>query len=221
MKTPLLFITVLFTASLAYPTLAQRAWCEGTIILTTGIKLRGQLSHRPDTDVVLFRPANQTAAWRTYSVDQLQRFSYVTNDRLHHFAIYETLTPTGDTHAILFEELIAGATVPLLQLTTPKRQLGAAKHSLPQPSHHGWQTEKPWYVWVDGRLVAPDTFVETELDALLLTLPASVQQWAARYPRPANPKALARWLAYFEREMAASRTTPVSNPTVAAWGAVR
>ncbi|GAB3642814.1 hypothetical protein [Spirosoma arcticum] len=69
-------------------------------------------------------------------------------------------------------------------------------------------------MWLNGQLVALDTFVETEIDDVIATAPETVQQWASHFPRPANPKELARWLTYFYGRVA--RLQSQSSPRVIA-----
>jgi hypothetical protein len=194
---------------------AQLAWHQGEVVPTTGIRLWGELCYQPRTHSLLFRTTAETP-WRTYPADQLRQFSYMdaATNGLHHIGTYDVPMSTGQTITLLFEELIPGATVPLLQLVAPNGLSRAARRVLPRMPKAAWQTEHPRYVWLDGRLLAPDVFVETELDGLLATTPTSVQQWAKRYPRPTDPKSLGRWLAYFDREMANARSAQPVSPTI-------
>jgi hypothetical protein len=53
-----------------------------------------------------------------------------------------------------------------------------------------------------------------ELDNLVATAPEVVKQWASQFPRPAVPKALARWLIYFNIRVARSQLQ--SGPMITA-----
>ncbi len=194
---------------------AQLAWHKGEVMPTTGIRLWGELCYQPRTHSLLFRNTAATP-WRTYPADQVRQFSYMAaaTNGLHHIGAYDVPMPTGQTITLLFEELIPGATVPLLQLASLNGLSRAARRGLPRTPKAAWQTEHPWYVWLDGRLLAPDVFVEIELNGLLATTPPSVQRWAATYPRPTDPKSLGRWLAYFDREMAHAHPVQPVSPTI-------
>ncbi len=197
------------------PALAQLVWQEGEATLNTGITVRGELCFQPDANALLFRTAGK---WHTYPASQLQRFtffeainavSYVRN-----FSVY-AVPQNGSEEAVplIFEELTLDAPVRLLQLRgSGAKQIGR-RYGLPPVRNAHWQTPQPWYVWMDGRFVAPDIFVETELSDLLATSPDPMQRWANALPRPRDPKALARWLLSYYREMdIAKRGTA---PTVA------
>ena len=207
-------ISLLLLLLLAVSAHAQLAWHKGEVMPATGIRLWGELCYQPRANALLFRQAKEADTWRTYPADQLRHFSYVTPTGLHYFATYDVPLSTGATRAMLFQELIPGASVALLQLADTDGSYRKAKQGLPRNPKAAWQTPQLWYVWLDGRLLAPDVFVETELDSLLATTPPSVQRWAKRYPRPTDPKSLARWLAYFDREMHSAHPALPASPTI-------
>jgi hypothetical protein len=210
MKISILIIALL-TALSAPSATAQLMWHEGEATLSTGITVRGELCYQPQADALLFR-RTPTDKWQTYSAEQLQAFRYVdvAANTLFVFTRYDVGQPTGDTRALLFEELIPGALVGMLRLPAPHTAQWASKQGLPRNRAANWQTPQPWYVWIDGRFIALDDFIENGLNALLEAAPESVQQWADGYARPRNPKALARWLAYFNGRVALAQ--PSSRP---------
>ena len=185
MKTNLLIFTLL-TGFTALPAIAQLIWHEGEATLSTGITVRGELSYQPQADALLFRRM-ATEKWQTYPGEQLQGFRFVdvATSTSFVFARYDVQPPTGETRALLFAELIPGATaVQLLRLPAPHTAQWAAKQGLPQNRAANWQTPQPWYVRLDGRFVALDDFVNNDLDALLAAAPEAVQRWFAGRARP-------------------------------------
>lgn len=212
--------TLLFTAALlmgvaARPVLAQLVWHEGEATLNTGITIRGELSFQPDANALLIRVAGKC---RVYPAGQLQGFQYVdkTSARYHFFKAY-TVVKNGQEEetALLFEELVPGATVRLLQLPGNRAERVGGQYDLPAVRKPDRQTLQPRYVWIDGRFVAPDVFVETELSDLLANSPEAVQRWFNGRPRPVGPKALARWLACYHGQMELAKK--IANPTIITW----
>ena len=187
---------------------------EGEVVLTTGVRLRGSLNYQPLTHTLRVQQAN---AWHTYQADQIRYFVYTdrTDDKVHHVTAFTLRLASGELQTLLLEELMPGAPIPLLQLPSPNGRHEAISQGLPLPRAANWQTKQPCFVWFDGRLLAPDAFVRTEIDALLTIVPPSVQYWAAAYPRPTNPKALLRWLSEFESEIKRARPNneTYSTPT--------
>ena len=120
---------------------------------------------------------------------------------------------------MLFDELISGAAVQLLQLPALHTTKQADKQGLPRNRNANWQTPQPWYVWLDGRLVALDAFVDTDLDGLIASAPTAVQHWANSFARPGNPKALAQWLTYFNGRVTQAQLpgAPTTDPAITAW----
>ena len=201
MKTNILIITLL-TSLVALPAVAQLIWHEGEATLSTGITVRGEVCYQPQADALLFRRM-ATEKWQTYSADQLQAFRYVdvAAGTLLVFVRYDVEQPNGETRALLFDELIPGAVVGLLELAAPHTAQWEAKQGLPHNRAANWQTPQPWYVRLDGRFIALDDFVNKHLEALLEAAPEAVQRWAAGFAWPQNPKALARWLSCFNGQM--------------------
>ena len=186
---------------------AQLVWYKGEVTLVTTIRLTGEVCYQPQANAVLFRMAGKC---RVYQAHELERFQYTDMTTVHRFAPYDILLKNGETQSVLFEELTAaGADVRLLELSVQHGAQRTPKPDLPHPHKSSWQTPKPWFVWLDGRLLAPDEFVETELSGLIATSPDTVQQWANQYPHPTSPKALARWLLRFYSQLAQSQ--PRSN----------
>lgn len=206
-------ITLLLLMALCGPAKAQLVWYEGEVTLVTSIRLTGEVCYQPQANAVLFRMAGK---WRVYQAHELERFQYTDLRAIHRFASYEILQKNGETRSIIFEEL--NATGPEVQLLALSVHHGAQRTTrllkLPRARKSSWQTPEPWFVWIHGRLVAPDEFVETELDGLIATSPDVVQQWASRYARPADPMALARWLLRFHGQVAQSQS-PGNPPTIA------
>jgi len=128
----------------------------------------------------------------------------------HYVTPYPIQLDSGERQTVLLEELTPGAAISLLQLPVLNGQPDTIEQKLPRIHSPQWRTQRPWYIWFDGRLIAPDSFVRTELDALLTLVPESVQRWAAVYPRPTNPKTLVRWLAGFEQAMHQAQAKPVT-----------
>ncbi len=194
----------------------MRGWQEGEATLNTGITVREKLCFQPDANALLFRTAGK---WHTYPASQLQSFAFSeginTVPCFRHFTVYP-VPQNGSEEAVplIFEELLPlDAPVRLLQLRdTQAKQIGR-RYGLPPVRNAHWQTPQPWYVWMDGRFVAPDIFVETELSDLLATSPDPVQRWANARPRPHDPKGLARWLLHYYREMEMAKQG--TAPTVA------
>lgn len=217
MKT-LFLIAALLMGVAARPALAQLVWQEGEATLSTGITIRGELYFKPDANALLFRTAGKC---RVYQSSQLHHFTFV--EVVNSIPCYRLFTAYAvpkngqeeEISPLLFEELSPGATVRLLQLPGNRAGRVSKQQGLPPTRNSDWQTPQPWYVWIDGRFVAPDTFVETELSDLLANSPKAVQQWANTRPRPRNPKALARWLTHYYREMEMARQT--ANPTIVTW----
>lgn len=220
MKTQSIFSTLLLLIALCGPARAQESlvWHKGEAVLTTGLTIRGELCYQPRADVLLFRQAGKT---RTYTADNLLRFHYtdIATSIAYTYGVYDVPQPTGETRAIVFNELIPGAAIQLLQLPDPHTERWAKIQGLPRNRSANWQTPRPWYVWLDGRFVAPDAFVDSELDGLIAAAPKAVQQWANEFTRPGNPTALARWLAYFNgrmvQEQLPGQQTP--NQPITAW----
>lgn len=214
MKT-LFLIAALLMGVAARPALAQIVWQEGEATLSTGIIVRSELCYQPDSNALLVRSGSTC---RTYTASQLQCFQYVnTADVYRHFTVHY-LPKNGqpdELAPLILEELIPGATVRLLQLPGNRAERIGKQYGLPATRTSDWQTPQPWYVWIDGRFVAPDAFVETELSDLLASSPEAVQRWANARPRPGNPKALARWLAHYYREMESAKQT--TAPTIVSW----
>ena len=216
MKT-LFLIAALLMGVAARPALAQLVWQEGEATLSTGITIRGELYFQPDANALLFRTAGK---WHTYPASQLQGFAFIETitaiSYFRHFTVYAVpQSGSEETASLIFEELTLDAPVRLLQLRGIRARQTGRKYGLPPVRNAKWQTPQPWYVWIDGRFVAPDTFVETELSDLLANSPKAVQQWANTRPRPRNPKALPRWLTHYYREMEMARQT--ANPTIVTW----
>lgn len=180
---------------------------EGEVVLSTGVRLWGLLSYQPLTNTLLLR---QASTWRTYHAGQLRYFSYTdqADNRVHTITSFAVRLASGEPQMLLLEERVPGAPIPMLQLPPPNGQHGAIIQGLPQPRTASWKTEQPCYIWFDGRLIAPDAFVRTEIDALLTIVPESVQYWAAAYPRPTCLPELVRWLAYFESELSFAQSKP-------------
>ena len=194
----ILLVTALCaTLAIRCPVHAQLLWNEGEITLNSGITIRGELCYQPDANTLLFRMAGK---WRSYSDNQLQRFHFVdkATNAYRQFTLYEVGQDSqGNTTHLIFEEIIAGVTIRLLQLPGSRANRVGREHGLPHSQPEKWQTPQPWYVWRDGRFVAPNVFVETELDALLMASPDSVQRWAAACSRPSDPLSLSLWLACY------------------------
>lgn len=200
-----------------HPAKAQLNWQQGELTLITGIRLRGDLFYQPQANTLLFRLTN-TNTWRTYLADQIRGFYYIQREtgRHHHFWVYAVgLKNREESVSVIFEQLIPGAAVALLQLTAANNRRLIAKQGLPGYPASSWQTDQPWYVWLNGRFLAPDVFVKTELDGLLATAPETVRRWGNEYPRPTTPKALARWLAHFDRVMGDAQPKSIISPTIA------
>lgn len=195
---------------------AQLLWHEGQVTLITGVKLKGELCYQPQADALLFRTTSQ---WKTYTADQLTRFQYsdVSINRVRLFAVYAVTQSTGETRPIIFEEIVPKARVPLLQLPVWHSPQWLARMGLPPTRLADWRTEQAWFVWLRDEPVALDTFMETEFDELVAAAPEAVQQWAVRFPRPADPQALARWLCYFNSRVTLAQHRP--DATVAALAA--
>jgi len=193
-----IFSTLLLLIALGGPARAQKSfvWHQGEAVLTTGLTVRGELCYQPRANALLFRQAGKT---RTYTADNLLRFCYIdiATSILHTYGVYGVPQPTGETRAVVFDELISGVAIQLLQLPEPYTEKWATKQGLPRNQRANWQTPRPWYVWLDGRFIALDAFMETELDGLIAAAPRAVQQWANGFTRPGNPAALVRWLSYF------------------------
>ena len=206
-------IVLLLLMALCGPAKAQLVWHKGEITLVTSIRLTGELCYQPQANALLFRMADK---WRVYQAYELHQFRYTdsTTSLVHTFAPYEILRKNGETQSVIFEELIVGADVQLLELSAQYGVRQTPKPDLPYTHKSSWQTPKPRFVWLNGQLVAPDEFVETELDNLVATAPEVVKQWASHFPRPANPKALARWLTYFNSQVARSQSQ--SRPMITA-----
>ncbi|MVM35903.1 hypothetical protein GO755_38170 [Spirosoma sp. HMF4905] len=218
----LLLLCVMTSYGQVLPTRLPVITNEGEVVLATGVRLWRQLSYQPLTNTLMVQQAN---SWHTYQADQLRHFSYTdrADDRTHYIKAFAVQLASGETRTMLLEELIPGAPIPLLQLPSSNGQHGTIIQGLPQPRTANWKTEQPYYVWFDGRLLAPDVFVRTEIDALLTTVPESVQYWAAAYPRPTSLPELMEWLSYLERELSLGQlkpartqpkpvTTPASTP---------
>ena len=180
---------------------------KGDVVLNTGVRLRGHLSYQPLTNTLRVREVD---TWRTYPANQIRHFSYIdqTDNQAHHITAFPVPSALGETRTLLLEELIPDAPIPLLQLPLPTSQYGTTLQDLPHPRTANWQTEQPCYIWFDGRLLAPDVFVRTEIDALLTIVPESVQHWAAAYPRPTCLPTLAQWLSAFGRELTRVQPNP-------------
>lgn len=193
---------------------AQILWLEGDVTLITGVKIRGEIDYQPQADLLLIRTPDKV---RTYTADQLRQFHYIDLSTSHFrtFSSYEITQPTGETRSVIFEELIPNGLVPLLQLPASHGAYWAAKHGLAKPQKILWQTAQLWYIYLDGRFVAPDVFVETELDELVAAAPEAVQQWAEHVPRPTDPSTLAKWLACFSGRVDQAQRQLSSNPKIA------
>ncbi len=199
----------------AYTAHAQINWHKGEVSLVTGFRLTGELSYQYKTNTLLFRQANK---WRTYQIEQLLRFRYtdpVTNE-FHTFAPYEITRATGEGQFILFEELLPGVDVQLLELPPQYGMQHELRRWLPYTRRAHWQTPNTRFVWLHGRLLDPDAFVSDELNNLVATTPRAVQRWAAEHPHPADPKSLGRWLSSFHNRMAqaTAQSEVVSNTLV-------
>lgn len=197
--------------ALSGPAKAQLVWYKGEVTLVTSIRLTGKLCYQPQINALLFQTAGK---WRVYQAYELHRFQYTDSiaNRVRTFAPYEILRKNGETQSVIFEELIVRADVQLLELSA---QYGAGQTlqlELPHIRKSAWQTPNRWFVWLNGQLVALDTFVETEIDGVIATAPDAAQQWARHFPRPATPTALARWLRYFHGYVVRSQSQ--SNPRV-------
>ena len=196
-----ILVITAFCAGLAQfcPAHAQRVWHPGEATLFTGVILRGELSYQPEANAILVR---REGTLHAYTASQLQSFSFVNGETFtrHHFGIY-TVSPNGrnDEVALIFEKLTPVIAILLLQLPGNQAARVSRKYGLPQSRK--WPTPQPWYVWYDGQFIAPDVFVETEIDVLLATSPEAVQRWGASYPKPANPKELGMWLARYSGQM--------------------
>ena len=179
---------------------------KGEVVLNTGVRLRGCLHYQPLTNTLRVREVN---TWRTYPADQIRHVSYIdqTGNQAHHITAFPVPSALGEIRTLLLEELVPGA-IPLLQLPLLNSQYGTTLQELPQARAANWRTKQPCYVWFDGRLLTPDVFVRTEIDALLTIVPESVQYWAASYPRPTCLPELARWLSAFGRELARVQPNP-------------
>lgn len=204
-------IVLLLLIALCGPAKAQLIWHKGEITLVTSIRLTGELCYQPQTNTLVFRMAGKLRVYQAY---ELERFRYTesTTSLVHTFAPYEILQKNGETQSIIFEELLAEGEVPLLQLPAQYGVRQTPRPDLPYTQKSSWKTPKPWFVWLNGHLVAPDEFVETELDNLVATAPEVVKQWASQFSRPAAPKALARWLTQFNIRVARSQTQ--SSPMI-------
>lgn len=197
-------ITLLLFLTLCGPAKAQLVWYKGEVTLVTTIRLTGEVCYQPQANAVLFRMAGKC---RFYQAHELEQFQYTDMTTVHRFAPYEILLKNGETQSVLFEELTAaGAEVRLLELPVQHGAGQAPRPDLPQLHKSSRKTLKPWFVWFNGGLVAPDEFVETELDGLIATAPHAVQQWASHFPRPVQPKALARWLTRFHSQVTRSQS---------------
>lgn len=194
-------LAALLTGVAVDNSVAQPVWKPGEATLGTGITVRGDLYYQPEANTLLVRIADKC---RAYSASQLQHFEFVeeTTSHHHHFTVFD-VAQEGQQEAvtIIFEELTPGATVRVLQLAGSNARRISRQYGLPATRKAEWQTPQPWYVWVNGRFVAPDNFIETEFDNMLLNSPASVWRWAATKPRPDAPLVLVRWLVYYYREM--------------------
>ncbi len=200
MKTFLCY-TALLVGVAVQPALAQIVWTTGEATLSTGITVQGDLCYRPEMNVLLTRVADKC---RVYSARDLQHmeFADLTIGCRRYFTVFDIPQP-GQQEAVplIFEELVPGATVRVLQLTGSNARRVARQCGLPATRKVEWQSPQPWYIWVNGRFVAPDDFVENELDNMLVNSPQPVQQWAKAKWRPTTPKLLAMWLSYYYREM--------------------
>lgn len=207
------FLGLLLSAATAS---AQMKWYSGEVSLMTGFRLTGELCYQFATNTLVFRQGNK---WRTYQIDQVLRFRHTdpATNLLHTFAPYEIVQPNGQSQLVLFEELLPGVDVQLLELPAQYSWLQVSRYHLPSTRTTHWQTPNPRFVWLYGRLVAPDTFVRTELDGLLATTPKTVQQWASAASWPIDPKTLGRWLSSFHNRVtqATRQPGPASNTIVA------
>ena len=202
-------IPLLLLIALSGPAKAQLLWYKGELTLVTSIRLTGEVCYQPKANAVLFRMAGK---WRVYQAHELEWFQYIDMTTIHRFAPYEILGKNGETQSVLFEELtVAGAEVRLLELPARYGTRQTLQLALPYPNKEAWKTQKHWFVWFNGQLVALDTFVETEIDGLVARAPNAAQHWDRHFPRPANPKALARWLTLFYRQVVRSQSQKSPN----------
>ena len=200
MKT-ILCLAALLTGVAAQSALAQLVWTPGEATLSTGVTVRGDLCYQPEANTLLVRIADKC---RAYPASQLQHFEFaeLTTSCRHSFTVLDVPQDgQQDAAPIIFEELVPGATVRVLQLVGHNARRVGRQYGLPATRKADWQTPQPWYIWVDGRFIAPDDFVDNELDNMLLTSPESVQRWAKTKWRPTKPKLLATWLSCYYGEM--------------------
>ena len=194
---------------------AQVKWHKGEVSLVTGFRLTGDLCYQFSTNTLLFRQGDK---WRMYQIDEILRFRHAdpTTNLFHTFAPYEILHPNGKTQLILFEELLPGVDVQLLELPPQYTWQQVAKYHLPSTRTAHWQTPNPRFVWLYGRPVAPDTFVRTELDNLIATSVKTARQWADTTAQPADPNSLGRWLSTFHNRISQGslQNRPASNTVV-------
>lgn len=211
MKTILCY-TALLMGVAVQPALAQIVWTTGEATLSTGITVRGDLCYQPEMNALMVRVADKC---RVYPAGHLQHieFADLTTGCRRYFTVLDVPQP-GQQEAVplIFEELVPGATVRVLQLAGSNARLIARQYGLPKTHKSQWQTPQPWYVWVNGRFVAPDDFVDNELDNMLLNSPEPVQQWAKAKWRPTTPKLLATWLACYYGKMHAAKA--YAEPTL-------
>lgn len=208
MKT-ILFTSALLAGLIVHSASAQFAWNEGEVTLSTGVKLWGSISHQAKTDILLVRTLDKV---KTYTPDQLQGFQFIepSTGAFRHFSVYHlTSDKYQETMPVIFEELIPGATVQLLQLSEQHNAKWLRMRELSLYQKGDWSQQKPWFIWLNGQCVAPNVFVETEMANLLAASSPSVQRWANTFPQPTNPKALARWLRYFHE-----RANRMQNPRI-------
>ncbi|MBC7570480.1 MAG: hypothetical protein H7319_12190, partial [Spirosoma sp.] len=189
-------------------------WHEGDVTLSIGITLHGELGYQPHSNALVVRIGDK---WRTYSADQLQGFRYtdVDSNYSHQFRVYETAGPDMQSVPLIFNELVPGQSVALLQLPGQHGATWLAQHRLPRCQKVAWQTPECWFIWIEGRFVSPDAFVETELDSLVAAAPESVQRWSASTTRPTNPKTLIFWLSRYNGQLARAKSP--SKPDSAFW----
>ena len=212
-------IIYLLAALLARQTaLAQLelVWHVGEVTLNTGITLRGKVCYQPYASVLLFQ-TTPGLRWKSYTADQLIGFTYVdlANNGRPVFKVYTLALGESRSCEMIFEELVPGEHVRLLQLDNNWLARRGAPYGLPQLQVKQWQTEKPWFVWVDGRFLRSYRFVDEEIDGLLAQSAVAVREHFARWPRPTTPNELARWISYYNRR-SSDGVVPDNQPIASA-----